>query len=529
MNWLDELDIDRAIANVSRDQLKDWYRDPWGWPENRFIRQGERGYLAARAKAVGARRVANLDVPKENFSFRPAVVMDPVDRILYQALVDRISRSLVGSMPDWVHGWRLKRNNPESGHYAGNNLEWDRQRADLSWLVTLYSHGLKTDIVSCFASMPIIRVCEEIERRAGSEHVPSRLISMLETWDTMPGRYGLPQRSMASSVIANMFLAPLDHRIGIFNDENARPVRKSEKTEKRKAIFASLYPDHLSTRWMDDIWVFGDDAGALRSLQVELQKIARDYGLELNASKTGVYSGDELAELALKINHSAIDNALDGKDPDPTPLEELIDAIVNDPEGIDRPSVRFATVRMRKQNLKAKLPLLQEVAPRIPHAADHLARAFRDFDTWRDLQDWYLDYLDSDWSCFEWSSAQLGTMFPASAKVEARLVERLEDAASARPSLPMMALAMQRLCRWKPSAVKELVRSLHEVADLPHERRLLALAAVAVEDERSLIGELLSEYEENLVTLEMIKSASYRPFRVAGDFDGTPKESPQHE
>ena len=77
MDWLNTLDIKKAIDNITYDQIGDWYRDPWGWPENDFILNGGKNYITDRANSSGARRVANIDVPKENFSFRPAVVLDP--------------------------------------------------------------------------------------------------------------------------------------------------------------------------------------------------------------------------------------------------------------------------------------------------------------------------------------------------------------------------------------------------------------------------------------------------------------------
>ena len=323
---------------------------------------------------------------------------------------------------------------------------------------------------------------------------------------------------MASAVIANMYLTPLDQRISAYNEEN------SQGKSSGNGVFASLLPDHLSVRWMDDIWVFGTDEGLLRNLQVNLQKAARDYGLELNASKTGVYHGDELTELALRINHSAVDDALSGDEPNSVPLEELIDGIIAYPESVERSSIHFAMHRMRIHGLKNKLPLLQEIAPKMPHGADHLARAFRDFGVWKEMQDWYLDYLDGDWSCFEWSVAQFGTMFPTGGKVDSKLIARIESMANDRPSLPLMALALQRLCKWRPDAVKELVRNLQDRADMPLERRLLAMAALAVKDERRIISGLLTGYEENAVTRAMIEATSYQPFKVAPDFDGVVKE-----
>ena len=438
--------------------------------------------------------------------------MDPVDRILYQGLVDSVSKSLISRLPQWVFGWRLKRSEPESGQYSRNDYEWDNQRSKLKRLVSLREYGLKTDIVSCFASMPVERVCEEIERRSGTGKIPERLISMLQPWDSMPNRHGIPQRSMASAVIANMYMAPLDQCIDEFNAEHTISSR-----------FRPL--DSLSTRWMDDIWIFSNNDAQLRGLQIELQKVARQYELELNASKTNVYEGDELANQALKINHSAVEEGLSGDEIDLEPLEDLLDEIVDNPEETERPSIHFAMVRMRQQGLKTRLADIRDVAHRVPHGADHFARAFRDLGSWQDLQDWYLDYLDGDWACFEWSSAQLGTMFPARAKIDASLISRFESIANDRPGLPMAALTLQRLCKWKPASVKELVRALRDHADHPLERRLLALAALAVKDERRIVRELLSGYEENAVTLAMIEAASFKPIAVAADFEGRGDEA----
>ena len=79
--------------------------------------------------------------------------MDPVDRLLYQALVDRLSKKLIGSLDSWVFGWRLPRTSPNSGTYSPNDTEWQLYRGRLSGLVATNDVGLKTDVVSCFASV----------------------------------------------------------------------------------------------------------------------------------------------------------------------------------------------------------------------------------------------------------------------------------------------------------------------------------------------------------------------------------------
>ena len=81
MDWSKALDRDLALKNVHQDLIGDWYRDPWNWPELDYVVKSDPAILLDRAAGTGVSRVANVDVPKEGFSSRPAVAMDPVDRL----------------------------------------------------------------------------------------------------------------------------------------------------------------------------------------------------------------------------------------------------------------------------------------------------------------------------------------------------------------------------------------------------------------------------------------------------------------
>ncbi|MGH3876519.1 MAG: RNA-directed DNA polymerase [Actinophytocola sp.] len=506
MDWLNALDFEQALSNVRKDLVGDWYKDPWNWPEYDSLSQDDWSILVRRARAEGVRRVSQIDVPKENFAIRPAMIMEAVDRVLYQALADRQSKSLIGSLNTWVFGWRLPRSEPSAGRYSPNRTEWGLYRSALSDFVIFNDVGLKTDIVSCFASISIERVIEDIERVAGGNEVTGRLSDMLEAFDGIPGRRGLPQRSKASATLANMYLQRID-----------RVLREHELTHPSTGMFSVLSASGGVTRWMDDLWIFGSDHGDLRSVQLDVQKAARDAGLEMNMGKTEVLDGEELQNVALSIQHSAVDDALDDDDPDFAPLEELIDKIVADPERADRTSIHFALTRMRDQKLVTRQEELIETAHRMPHAADHLARAFRDLKLWRELQDWYLEYYRGPWS-IEWSVASLGAMFPSRGGVRDDIHEAMADFLMSGPSLPLFALAAQRLASWDAEKAREVIRAVLPHADHPHERRVLGLAALLASDERQFIREILREYEENAVTLRVIERRKFRPIKPAPDF-----------
>ena len=507
MDWSKAIDLGLAFKNVRQDLVGDWYRDPWGWPELGFVTKSEPSILVDRANATGVRRVANIDVPKEGFASRPAVVMDPVDRLVYQAMVDRASKRLTDGIAPWVYGWRLRRRSPRPGEMARNDFEWERQRASLSRLVAENKLGLKTDIVSCFASMPIGRVVEEIEHRtSGPQTLIDRLCDMLLQWDVAPGRRGLPQRNVASSLLANMYLMNLDL---VVSDYNAR----SSRSRRRQQI--------LSTRWMDDLWVFGKNEGRLRRLQVDLQEAARGLGLELHVAKTGIYRGPLLAQLALQANHSAVEDALLsdlGGAVDLGPLEELVDQILEEPEHADRTSIHFACVRLRQQKMKTQASAMLDVAKRMPHAADHLSRLARDLGLWKSLMSWYPKYLKTDWARFDWTSAQLVTMFPSRAVVDASLIDSLVGQMQSNRDLPLFAVGIQRLTRWAPDTARDLIRDLALQTDHPLERRLLALGSLGLGEPRQRIRDLLGAYDENSVTLRLIEGRGYTPLPVSRDF-----------
>src|SRR5689334_12681609 len=104
----------------------DWYRDPWGWPEIAWVVKRKRAdLLLPRINSDGVKQPAKLDVPKENFATRPAIVMDPLDRILYQALVDVESKKLIGALKPWVYGWRLVPDDPAPAQWSHNDNQHD--------------------------------------------------------------------------------------------------------------------------------------------------------------------------------------------------------------------------------------------------------------------------------------------------------------------------------------------------------------------------------------------------------------------
>ncbi|HEX7131365.1 MAG TPA: reverse transcriptase domain-containing protein, partial [Iamia sp.] len=332
----------RALKTLHYEMQGDWYRDPWGWPELDWLVSDGKEHLRQRLRSDGIRRVAKVDVPKENFGIRPAIVMDPVDRLIYQCLVDRYSLPLVGDLRPWVYGWRLPPKNPKGGKWSHNSIQDAEFRNTISFSSNLRTAALRTDVSSFFASIDLPSLCEAIGDRCGPGPLVERLFDLMRGWGGVAGRRGLAQRSTASAALANMFLQPLDDVLdGFLRDHNPPRAEISSRFGRRLG-------DVSLARWMDDVWIFSRQPADLRNLQVRMQAVLNEIGLDLNSAKTELLEGEEVAKAAKRIQHSAIDGELNHEtEPGSTQLDELIEQILENPSESTRSSIKFATKRMR--------------------------------------------------------------------------------------------------------------------------------------------------------------------------------------
>jgi hypothetical protein len=510
MDWLDHLDIQRSIKNCLTDIIGDWYYDPWGWPELTWISQKPGvNHLLRRLDDERTGFNVPLRVVKENFAIRPAIVMDPVDRVAYQCLVDRVSKVLIGDLPSFALGWRLF-TKPEAGKYAPNNKQWYFYRRRLRNLSAKFPYALKTDIASYFASISVSDLMERIFRVARKNRVTLRLEAFLQTWDKTYGRSGLPQRFLASSALAQFYLKPIDEFLGEF---------------RVKLLIPDALEAHwvLAARWMDDIWIFGNRAESLRRIQVDLADRLAELGLMINYGKTDVLEGDQLKKEIENFQLDYIDVALAGERKDLVPIEEEIDRTLEQPAHASRSVIRFLTHRIRKHKLWQYVDQFVEEAESMPHAADHLARLFRESEAWRDLQGWFIDLTgpEGTWATLDWSASSLARMFPGLAKGVDSISSLFEKVLQTRSvSLPFFSVALQRLAQWNPRSARELIRDVARSEANPFLRRSLALSALNAEVEASFVRRLLRELPDNQVTLDLLEAQGYAPIRVVADFQG---------
>jgi hypothetical protein len=496
-HWTKALKLGAAWEHVQDDARRDWYLDPWQWRECQWIVDSRPELIVARLNAKGVCRTLLLDVPKENFVTRPAIVFDPLDRLCYQALVDYYSAELIGGLKDWVYGWRLLPANVAGG-YAGNKVQWQ------NYLTTLSQHGsgewkgLATDVVSFFASIRTTDLVTELEHKLNGSLMVARLTDLLAGWSAVKGRSGLPQRSLASCVLAHFFLRPIDELL-----ERLAKRSGASSSDARGAV----------CRWMDDIWLFGRSRSLLREAQLELQDALRAQGLEINSGKTNLWEGPELVEKIAEIEHNHVASALAGRN-DPLPLQELLERLLRSPEDAPRTSVKFSVSKMQEHQVFDMLGELVACAERMPHVADSLARLFKDTGRWRDLQSWFLDLWKGPFKRIPWTLGKYAEMFPRS-PVPDRSVRDFLAETLAEGQLPdvVVPTVAARLVEWDPSTIGA-IQAAGARYENPFCRRALALAGLQAGAPRREATQLLREHAENRPLLLFLEDTGFRALPV---------------
>lgn len=514
------LDFQGAGAMLGTEIYGDWYRDPWSWPEIKWgAREGGKALALDLLVSRNGRTVAPraspffhlITVPKSQLGSRPAVVIDPATRLLYLASTSVLLKRMHAQLPPWVFGWRVR---GDQSTLANNGVEWQSYLAALE-VPAAEQPALQTDITSFFASVNVDPAMEALYQRLGSA-VPADLIgAVLRTHDHLPSRSGLPQRSFASAAMANFVLEPLDDMLSEY---------------ARVAEGASV------VRWMDDIYVFGDQEARLYSTFVDLQQRLRSMGMEVNTAKTRlcmageVVDRSELAKISNIKTERVVVNKYTGEsrvDVDLGPLlaaeEELLSL-----EGELPRSLTIAVLKGLRQH--KSFTHLQEWLPkaiRQPQLADQFGRYLRASEEedlfaevfgWTVSHDWIDGALNSNWAALDWAAAQWAFAVPVD-RVESALMVRLQAWLESSTSVQQVALAAHRMWVRDAGVYREMARQrlLHE-AD-PLIVRVLALGMLTVGVSRHEVRSYLDSDERHLLTLAYLEAHDWRAPAVAADFD----------
>ena len=515
------LDIAAGVALWTDELYGDWYRDPWAWPERKWLqRSGSkfdvRQYVGPQAGGLINVRVRPyfhlLDIPKSRLGVRPAVLQDPLSRLLYLSAIGPSIGKMHHSVPEFVYGWRSRGG---SAHPNDNASEWAsymervRQGRDTSL-------ALQTDITSYFASIEIDRLEEELRQRFGKVGPIDVIHDILREHDSLHTRSGLPQRSFGSAILANFFLQPLDECI-----MRALKVRR---------IFNA-------SRWMDDIVCFGEEA-SLYETNLDIQQEMRALGLEANTAKSfllepeaAINSIDLEQGKKIDIRWRVGPKSGEGRrvinPKDLAKVRRIEDRILADAGTESRPRLKRALVSLIAADRFRRHSEWLDAARKIPHAADALGRYLRaaaQSDNaprarrWPELQEWLLDFLGQPWARIPWVKAQLMLTVPTE-HLRKPLLQDMEGWLENSTDVQLLAVAAQRLAVRSPKSFRSIVSTRADSIGDPLLQRVLCLAVLNSGQNRALARRLAKAHDANVLLRVSLEDENWSAPPVARDFD----------
>ena len=264
------LDKDTAFARVLADVETDFIFAPQYKILYEFMKDEIWVEItsALRSGTYNPSSLITAEIPKPSRLTRPGSILFPADRILFQALADKIAPQLDPQLDSGrVMSYRLLASDPQGRMFEPRSDSYKRFKTSIGERASQSTFVIQADVASYFFHINH-HVLENLMTEAGVPTGIVRLLvkNMLETWS---GRfsYNIPQGMFPSDLLGNYYLSAFDTHLA-----------------------AEGIP---SVRYVDDLVMFYDDENSANASIPEICRFLRTIGLDLNESKTSVIPSAE--------------------------------------------------------------------------------------------------------------------------------------------------------------------------------------------------------------------------------------------
>lgn len=277
---VDSIDWELSIGRVRTDVLTDFILAPhysivYTYATDELIDR-VKGLL--KSGQYAPELPLKVDVPKPKGLTRPGAILMPIDRLVYQALIDTIGTQAEAQLDrSRVFSHVLATDDPQFNMFKPSNECWQNMQNALNAKCqdTSLQYAIKADIV-CFFEYIYQHNLINLLRSSGCD---SRAVNLLERSllaFTENDSHGILQGMFPSDFLGNFYLAILDDNLKVKNVP--------------------------SIRYVDDLYLFYPSLLEAKKGLVDLCRMLRDEGLNLNASKTDTYPTNKLIKEETEID-----------------------------------------------------------------------------------------------------------------------------------------------------------------------------------------------------------------------------------
>lgn len=336
----------RVMSEAYRDEVPDVlrYRDfVFEWPRAKAWLEEQ---LAAGT--YHPRPPDMVEAPKSELATRPLAVLGLLDRIVYQAVMDRLAPLIDAEVVEEVYSSRISTSTKGKSYVEDPKKAWVAFQKHGRELCDKYANVcmLTTDITSYFEFIDLDLLCSELGALPGVDQAHVDLLKrLLYGLRDRTQLNGIPQGPEVSSFLGNFYLRPLD------------------------SILRKL--DVKFLRYQDDIKVFAEEAHILRKAVLQLTPVVRGRRLNLSSAKTKILEGAEVHRHFEDARKDAIQYRIKIEDVDVlSDIRALFDDAVA--EHVMERDVKFALYRLGKLDDDYAVPWILENLASVPYLSELL-------------------------------------------------------------------------------------------------------------------------------------------------------------
>ena len=273
---LDSIDHNRAIKRVELDIRTDFILAPHY--NAIFVNAGDelwaKIYELLRSGNYCPELPLTISVPKERGFTRPGSILQPIDRLIYQALIDLV----VPNLENQLDRGRAFSNEPSADEnlmFEPAHQSWEKLQKKIMELCSSIGFIVKADVANYFERIPQHHLINLINAAGCTPEVVNLLEEILLAFRGRDS-FGIIQGVFPSDILGNFFLSDFD-------------------------AFCELN-DIPSARYVDDFYLRFESAIDAQKGLINLIERLRLNGLHLNEFKSGIKHSEDVIREETEID-----------------------------------------------------------------------------------------------------------------------------------------------------------------------------------------------------------------------------------
>lgn len=219
-----------------------------------------------------------INVPKGRGFSRPGSILKPVDRFVYQALIDLSAEQLENQI-DRDRSFSHVLNDDDESMFKPAQECWDGLQGSVADMAAAEGYILKADIANYFERLPQHHLINLMDASGIPNGIVKLLEEMLLAFQERDS-FGIIQGAYPSDLLGNFYLTELDS-------------------------YCELQ-DIPSARYVDDFYLQFPSLYKAKNGLIDLQEHLRKEGLHLNEYKSGIHESTDLI-----YEETVVDNLFD--------------------------------------------------------------------------------------------------------------------------------------------------------------------------------------------------------------------------